>query len=92
MSKQEEVKSELIQIGGVLFSKFGPDSYTERCRLNDVIAKVESLTSSHREEIEKAYKAGEGDGAMVAMFPSTDNPPLVKFKSATDYYEKTFGK
>jgi cell division inhibitor SulA len=47
----------------------------------DCIMMLKDLTSSHREEIEAAYNAGQND--TVAWR---------KFKDASDYYEKTFGK
>lgn len=77
MKELEEIKSELIKIGGALSKKFGDESYPERSRLNDAINKLQSLSESHKRDVMEAYQQGAID--------SFD-------ESKEDYYAKTFGK
>lgn len=52
-------------------------------------ADLQSLTSSHREEIEAAYDAGETDTWYELQ--SGPGDPDRQHKNPSDYYEKTFG-
>jgi hypothetical protein len=53
---------------------------------SDFQGELKSLTSSHREEIEKAYSSGYHDGYAL------EDDREEEFKDASDYYEKTYKK
>lgn len=87
MSKLEELIEKWQQEHDSLRYETGDTAIYAREKMNEFITDLQSLTSSHREEIEAAYLAGvDGDTPIPEIHRNLYQ------KDASDYYEKTFGK